>query len=281
MKERPMREATRVAAERTDRAAEIFNTNNSIDGEQVHQAVAGLKSESPDDYDTLAGLLNWADRTKWGNKSAADRMKTTERLAREVGLGDEVISMWKKMRQGYDKDLDMLIQELTDLKTQAENAGIPAEVLTGRGRNDAGEEMEISLADAIRALGEERGSYVPRLREGDYYLRGKDKDGQRWRWHGGKTEMIMRRKALAKLGWEMGEVAPVEKLPEAIYQDTKTAHLAKAISQAARTAKMRGQLPEAELTAVKNAVTEAMGDLIKARGYLRHTIKRGKGNVVL
>ena len=281
MVEKPMREAVRVSSERTDRAAEIFNENNTIDGERVHQHLADLKNGSPDDYDTLTGLLNWADRMKWGNKSAADRMKTTERLAREVGLGDDVISMWKKVRQGYDKDLDMLIKELTDLKTQSENAGIPAEVLTGRGRNDAGEEIEISLSDAIRALGEERGSYVPRLREGDYYLRGTDRKGRYWRWHGSKREMTLAKKDLTQRGWKLGEVTQVEKLPEAIYQDTKTASLAKAISQAAKTAKMRGQLPEAELQAVKNAVTEAMGDLIKARGYLRHTIRRGEGGVVL
>lgn len=189
--------------------------------------------------------------------------KRMEKWFAENNIPDDVVHTWRRLRESWDKALDLMQAQMREL--------IKAEEEKGPGKKST---LHDELKKALAMMDEWRGSYAPRIRPvGNYVLqahkKGEGEDKQFFRTHGSAREMDKLASEMSRKGW-ITKVDKLQRLPEATYQNIKTVEVANLIEQALKDTK-----DQVAATAFNNEILQLVADTIRARGFRQTMIHRG------
>jgi len=242
-----------------------------------------LRGKTSQDYKDLQRIIDEGD-TSWvrdPDQSLEEQLAEFEQSIRGWASPD-AIRVWKYHRESYDRALELMTEQMRQMIEQVEeNAAFLNQSPDYR-------EMYETLKGAMASMETWKGFYAPRIRQGNwvvYATRGKGDDREAYREHR-FSEWSANRLAikLKNEGWDVRPVSEIQRLPEDVYQDLKTATVAKALETAI------GNLARRSLTE-GNVVTNAfrlneellqeVADMIRARGYRASMIHRKPGSNVV
>jgi hypothetical protein len=239
-------------------------------------SIAGrIKGKTSEEYRQLSEYIDRGDREHI-------RPEDMLLLMKKQNASPDTISAWKAMRESYDKALDILTEQMKEIKATKEKE-----------LNFASDSLYKALIDAMSMMKEWRGSYAPRIRQGDWVVTAykttpsnqpslfpgdetTNKIHHREQAWGEVSARILAKK-LEREGWKIKSIGEVQKLPEDVYQDVKTAGVAKAIDAALN--KMRTSADDqkkADIDSFNESLLSAVADIIKERGYRSAMIHRNK-----
>jgi len=222
------------------------------------KAKAFISGETSEDYKLLENIIDEGD-TK---KITPEKM---EKLLRDRNTPDDVIYTWKRLRESWDKALDLM-------KGQVET--LIKERLGSQGPLPGMKAITEQLRDALAMMEEWRGSYAPRIRPpGNYVLqatRGEGKEKEYFRTHGSARQMDILASQMRRKGWAT-KVDKLQRLPESTYQNVKTVEVANLIEYSLKN--IKDPVLKAEMN---DEVIQLVADTIRARGYRQTMIHRGK-----
>jgi len=207
-----------------------------------------------------------------------DHVEYSEANLRKQGYSADTIAVWRAFRESYDKSLDVMTAQMQAMIDQIE------EEAAFKGIDPADfSDMYTTLKGALAMMGTYRGSYAPRIRQGNWAVtasRGEGEDTQYYREqrfsHMAATRLAEKLKAE---GWEIRNVAEVAKLPEDVYQDLKTVSMAKAIESAIEgmTTGQKGTVAQNQAIKFNEEILQQVADMIRARGFRATMIRRTPG----
>ena len=230
-----------------------------------------MKGETSKEYKDLSRAIDEGDTTWQRDPKASleENLRMYEDHLRKSGMSDDTIKVWKAFRESYDKALDLMTQQMREMKERIE------EEAAFKGIDPADySELWMTLKGAIAYMETWKGFYAPRQRQGNWAVtgfKGEGDDRQYYREH--RTSELAARRLAEKLkaeGYTINNVKEVDKLPEDIYQDIKAVSVAKAIEAALE--KMGSE------TSVKfnEELLRNVADEFKARGFRGTMIHRGE-----
>ncbi|MFH2074352.1 MAG: PLxRFG domain-containing protein, partial [Pseudomonadota bacterium] len=232
-----------------------------------------MSGKSSKEYQDLLKIINEAD---------IDDVKYDEANLKKQGYSDDIITTWGAFRESYDKALDLMTAQMKEMikkiEEDAASKGIKAADFS---------DLYLTLKGALAQMGQYRGSYAPRLRQGNWAVtarrpqtQAREAEFEYYREHRFSHMAASRlRDKLKAEGWEIQNVSEVQKLPEDIYQDLKTISVAKAI-EAAIDNMSKGQKGEAaqnQSIRFNEEILREVADMIKARGFRASMIRRTPG----
>jgi len=231
-------------------------------GLSLTERAAGKSSQ---EYEDLKRIIDEADIN--------NKIYSEDDLKKQ-GYSADTIAVWKAYRESYDKALDILMTNMRDMITKIEEEA----AFKGIKPVDYSE-LYMTLKGALASMGQYRGSYAPRVRQGDWAVtatRGEGKNVEYYREHRNSHYAVAAlARQLRASGWHIRYVGEVQKLPEDIYQDLKTVSVAKAIETAVDN--MEKERPTDERTPTlkfKEEILRQVADLIRARGFRSSMIHR-------
>lgn len=242
-----------------------------------------MKGETSKDYKDLQRIIDEGDTT-WErdpDQTLEEQMAAFERYIKGWA-SEDAIRVWKYHRESYDRALELMTAQMRQMIEQIEeNAAFMNQSPDYR-------EMYETLKGAMASMETWKGFYAPRLRQGNwvvYATRGRGEDREAYREHR-FSEWSANRLAtkLKNEGWDVRPVSEIQRLPEDVYQDLKTANVAKAIETAIGNLTRRS-LIEGDVISnsfrLNEELLQEVADMIRARGYRSSMIHRKPGSNVV
>jgi len=249
-------------------------------GLSVAEILCGKTSQ---DYKDLQRIIDEGD-TSWvrdPDQSLEEQIAEFEKYIQGWASPD-AIRVWKHHRESYDRALELMTAQMRQMMGQIEeNAAFMAQSPDYR-------EMYETLKGAMASMETWKGFYAPRLRQGNwvvYATRGKGDEREAYREHRFSEWSANRLAArLEREGWSVRPVREMQRLSEDVYEDLKTANVAKAIEAAignlSRRSIIEGNVVASSIK-LNEELLQEVADMIRARGYRSHMIHRKAGaNVV-
>lgn len=249
-------------------------------GLSVAEILCGKTSQ---DYKDLQRIIDEGD-TSWvrdPDQSLEEQIAEFEKYIQGWASPD-AIRVWKHHRESYDRALELMTAQMRQMMGQIEeNAAFMAQSPDYR-------EMYETLKGAMASMETWKGFYAPRLRQGNwvvYATRGKGDGREAYREHRFSEWSANRLAArLEREGWSVRPVREIQRLSEDVYEDLKTANVAKAIEAAignlSRRSIIEGNVVASSIK-LNEELLQEVADMIRARGYRSHMIHRKAGaNVV-
>ena len=249
-------------------------------GLSVAEILCGKTSQ---DYKDLQRIIDEGD-TSWvrdPDQSLEEQIAEFEKYIQGWASPD-AIRVWKHHRESYDRALELMTAQMRQMMGQIEeNAAFMAQSPDYR-------EMYETLKGAMASMETWKGFYAPRLRQGNwvvYATRGKGDEREAYREHRFSEWSANRLAArLEREGWSVRPVREIQRLSEDVYEDLKTANVAKAIEAAignlSRRSIIEGNVVASSIK-LNEELLQEVADMIRARGYRSHMIHRKAGaNVV-
>lgn len=195
-----------------------------------------------------------------------------ERWFKDQGIGERVVAVWRKMRRGYDRMLDHMLEGSIQELEKGNNPDVSYV-------DAAGKTVTMSLRDAVNEMRSLQGTYAPRIRpDGTYAVLAKRTDSEgnveyarhhvEWQRQAGPVA-----KKLTAEGWTVTGFERISRLPEGVQQDLAKdmSSMAGAIGNAAQN--MKNVTDEVRQEFITNLVSEVANE-IKSRGLRSSTIRR-------
>uniref|UniRef100_A0A6M3KQ94 Putative methyltransferase n=1 Tax=viral metagenome TaxID=1070528 RepID=A0A6M3KQ94_9ZZZZ len=264
---------------------EVMQRLNNLDSPDITENTLGalqikLKNKGLNWKQKMSGQTSqeYKDYGKILDEADIDNVEYSEDNLRHQGYSEDTIQLWKFTRNAYDSALDVQMKPLEDWIEQIKEEA----AFKGQSPVDFSPIYK-TLRGALAQMGQLRGTYAPRIREGNWAVtasrpmteaREGEKEYYREHRNSFKAAERLARKMRAE-GWTVREPVEVAKLPESVYQDTKTASVVKLLEAALE--KM-GSSPQTEK--FNEELLRNVADEIKARGGRSSMIGRREGNVV-
>jgi hypothetical protein len=246
-------------------------------GLSIAQVVSGQSSL---EYKELQRIIDEGD-TSWErnpDQSLKEQLAEFERYIKGWA-SDDAINVWKYHRESYDRALDLMTAQMKQMIEQIEEkAAFMLESPDYR-------EMYESLKGALASMETWKGFYAPRIRQGNwvvYATRGQGEEREAYREHRFSEWSANRLAAKMKSeGWTVKPVSEIQRLPEDVYEDLKTANVAKAIETAIGNLTKRSLIEGDVVTnsfRLNEELLQEVADMIRARGYRASMIHRKAGD---
>lgn len=279
------------AINRHDRFYELFNDFNGItdkDQQSIIDQTMTLKNkgltksqifmgETSADYKLLDKIIDDLDTGVW--REGLSEGTTHDDYLRQQNVPADVVAVFKKHRDAYDKALDLLIKPMKDvvnaIESDAKKTGKKAKYPTMQTIGDDGKSTTVTLREVLDHMNSLRGTYAPRLREpGDWEITAKKGDTY-YRYHKSlRYDAELLAEKLRQQGFEVNPVKERERLPEDVYSTLRivnTAHLLDIAMQ-------RTDAEDADMKAhFSQELLKEVADLIRVRGFRSSMVKRRPG----
>ena len=289
------RKATEIAVERSDWFHENFNSFNEVDDpyspfNTVSDAMVALGRKGG--IGKVAFIMGKRSRQYRQLKTILDEADVTNKVyteadLRKKGIDEDVIHVWKLIRQSYDKQLEAMQrpmrQFIAKIEERARMEGKePVYPDFGSYIDKNGKRRPLNLKEALMLMGQYKGSYAPRIREpGEWVVQARRGLGEYVRYHR-RTKVFAKLLAnkLKRQGFSEVRISPKQQLLEETFQLIKPMEIQAAINRAMQTGQAMGRYDADVRMALQADLLTAAADLIKSRGARSAMIARRRGPVV-
>jgi hypothetical protein len=187
-------------------------------------------------------------------------------------VSKDVLEAVDMYRRANDKALDHMRANLKEVIDAYRDAGKKLPTLFVE-KDEKGKATPYTLKDAYEEMGQHRGYYAPRIRESGDWVVQSVKGDQPYRYHTqSRRKAIALEQRLIREGHkDLKRFRDSRMLPESVYEDLTIGEVAKALENAVEN--MQGVDPDTTAK-FRLEVIQAASDMLKARAFRSHRIKR-------
>lgn len=276
--------------DRNEIFTELYGTLNNLEQPMMEENTVGelarkLKHKGLNWKQKMTGQSSkeYQDVLKIIDEADIDNVEYSEENLKKQGYSDDTITVWKAFRESYDKALDLMTAQMRTMIEQIE-----AEAAFTNTNPADFSDMYLTLKGALAQMGQLRGTYAPRTRQGNWAVRAERENdlGEKEYYREHRFSHMAAERLSRKLeaeGWNITEIGEIDKLPEDVYQDLKTVSVARAIEAAIdkMTKGQKGDAAQSQAVRFNEEILKQVADMIRARGFRSSMISRKPGTNVV